>query len=213
MTITAPNPASEHTLAARFRRINYRWRVVDIVVAAVLAVACGVIFWGWDAAWTPLSKPLEALLPGFNGLLNGVWLFAAVLVGLIVRKPGGALFAEIVAASVEALLGGQWGALTLLSGLVQGIGAEIVLALFLYANWRVVTAILTGLGAAVGLTVIDLLLYYPGAKSEFVLVYAISSLVSGALIAGLLSWVVVGALAKTGALSRFASGRRSAELV
>ncbi len=28
-------------------KANYKWRVVDIVVAAIIAVASGVIFWGW----------------------------------------------------------------------------------------------------------------------------------------------------------------------
>jgi energy-coupling factor transport system substrate-specific component len=205
MTITAPAPTR--------RKINFHWRVVDIVIAAVLAVASGVAFWGWDAAWTPLSKPLEAMLPGFSGLLGGVWLFAAVLVALIVRKPGAALFAELVAATVESLLGNQWGAVTLLSGLVQGLGAELVFALFLYSSWRVGTAILAGAGAGVGLTVVDLLLYYQGAKVEFAVTYVVTSVISGAVIAGLLSWFVVRALAETGALSRFAAGRTSKALV
>jgi energy-coupling factor transport system substrate-specific component len=204
-TITAPTPQR--------RKISYRWRVVDIVIAAVLAVASGVAFWGWDAAWTPLSKPLEVLVPGFSGLLGGVWLFAAVLVGLIVRKPGAALFAEIVAATVEALLGNQWGAVTLLSGFVQGLGAELIFAIFLYSSWRVGTAILAGAGAGIGLTVVDLLLYYPGATAPFVWAYAATSIVSGALVAGLLSWLVVRALAETGALNRFAAGRTGKALV
>jgi energy-coupling factor transport system substrate-specific component len=37
--------------------------------------------------------------------------------------------------------------------------------------------------------------------------------VSGAVIAGLLSWLVARALARTGALSRFASGRDTAARV
>jgi energy-coupling factor transport system substrate-specific component len=204
-TISAPTPTR--------RRINYHWRVVDIVIAAVLAVASGVAFWGWDAAWTPLSKPLEVLVPGFSGLLGGVWLFAAVLVGLVVRKPGAALFAEMVAATVEALLGSQWGALSILQGLVQGVGAELVFAIFLYSSWRVGTAILAGAGAGVGLAIFDLILYYPGYPAPFVWAYGITSVVSGAVIAGLLSWLVVRALAETGALSRFAAGRTGKALV
>lgn len=30
------------------KKHNNKWRVVDIVVAAIIAVAAGVIFWGWD---------------------------------------------------------------------------------------------------------------------------------------------------------------------
>ena len=32
----------------RPRRPPYSWRVVDIVVAALIAVAGGVIFWAWS---------------------------------------------------------------------------------------------------------------------------------------------------------------------
>ena len=35
-------------MAEAVAKANYKWRVVDIVVAAILAVASGVIFWGWD---------------------------------------------------------------------------------------------------------------------------------------------------------------------
>ena len=205
MTITASTPTR--------RRINFRWRVVDIVIAAVLAVASGVAFWGWDAAWTPLSKPLDALLPGLDSLLGGVWLFPAVLVALVVRKPGAALFAELVAATVEALLGTYWGASTLLSGLIQGLGAEVVFALFLYLSWRLGTAILAGAGAGLALAILDLTVSYPGSKPEFVVIYLIGSIISGAVIAGFLSWLMVRALAKTGVLNRFAAGRSFTTLV
>ena len=70
---------------------------------------------------------LEAILPGLQGLFNGGWLFAGVLGGIIIRKPGAALFVALVAALLSALVGNQWGPLTLVSGAVQGLGAELVL--------------------------------------------------------------------------------------
>ena len=82
-------------------RSKYRWRVVDIVVASVLGVASGIIFWAWGLAWTPLSG-LLAFTPGLEGLLAGGWLFAGVLGGLVIRKPGAAIFTELVAAVVSA---------------------------------------------------------------------------------------------------------------
>ncbi|MFJ3392252.1 ECF transporter S component [Leifsonia aquatica] len=186
-----------------------RWRVVDIVVASVVAVAAGVVFWVWGQVQNPISGPVSAVLPGFQGLLNGPWLFAGVLTALIVRKPGAALYGELVAAIVSALIGTQWGFATLLSGVVQGLGAEIVFAIFLYANWKLVPAILAGAGAGLAESILDLLYWYPGAKPEFAAVYAITTTVSGALVAGLLSWLLVRALARTGALSRFAAGREA----
>jgi energy-coupling factor transport system substrate-specific component len=194
------------------RRV-FRWRVVDIVVAAVIAVVAGLIFWVWDQASNPIGAPITAALPGLQGIINGPWLFAGVLGGLVVRKPGAALFTELVAATVSALIGTQWGPLTLLSGVVQGAGAELVFLIVLYARWNWFVALLAGAGAGVGESVLDLLVWYPGAKTSFAVLYAAGTVVSGAVIGGLGSWAIVKGLAKTGALSRFGAGREVSERV
>jgi energy-coupling factor transport system substrate-specific component len=164
---------------------NLRWRVVDIVVASVIGVASGLVFVVWNAAYNPLSGLLEPLLPGLGALLGGGWLFAGVLGGLLIRKPGAALYAELLAAVVSTLIGNQWGPLTLVSGVVQGVGAGLALAIN------------------------DLLLWYPGSAAAFATIYTVSSVVSGIVLAGLLSWLAMRGLAKTGALSRFAAGREN----
>jgi energy-coupling factor transport system substrate-specific component len=199
--------SAERTSSTRRTRPDPRWRVVDIVVASVIGVASGLIFVAWNVAYNPLSAPLEVLLPGLQALLGGGWLFAGVLAGLIIRKPGAALYGELVAATVSALVGNQWGASTLLSGLVQGLGAEVVFAVFLYANWRAYVAVLAGAGAGVALAVNDLINYYAGASMTFAVVYTGCAIVSGALVAGVLSFLAARGLARTGALDRFASGR------
>ncbi len=185
---------------------NARWRVVDIVVASVVGVATGIIFWAWGQLYNPLSL-IQSVLPGLQGLVGGVWLLGGVLGGLIVRKPGAALYTELLAAIVSALIGTQWGILTLLSGLVQGLGAEIVFALVLYRTWRVWVAILAGAGAGGAAVVTDLIVSYAGADVPFAIVYAVSVIVSGALLAGFLGWLIVRGLARSGALNRFAVGR------
>jgi len=182
------------------------WRVIDIVVASVIAAACSVVFIVWAVAYQGPNAALTALLPGLQGLVNGPWLFAGVLAGLIVRRPGAALYAELVAAVLEALVGNQWGVTTLLSGAAQGLGAEVVFALVLYRRFGPIVALLAGAGAGCGETVVDLTVYYPGSTASFALVYGISTVISGALF-GFLSWLLVRALARTGALSRFAAGR------
>ena len=60
------------------RKHNNKWRVVDIVVAAIIAVASGVIFWGWDIVCTAPLALFGAVTPGFEGLLNAFWLFAGL---------------------------------------------------------------------------------------------------------------------------------------
>ncbi|GAT05982.1 ECF transporter S component [Mycolicibacterium fortuitum] len=184
-----------------------RWRVVDIVVASVLATAAGLVFVVWNIASNPISAPLTAALPGLQALLAGGWLFAGVLTALVIRKPGAALYGELVAATVSALVGNQWGVLTLESGLVQGLGAELVFAVFFYRRWGLPVALIAGAVAGLALAINDLILWYPGSANTFALIYTVSAIVSGALVAGLLSWFAVRGLAKTGALSRFASGR------
>ena len=47
---------TEENQSSAVRKHNNKWRVVDIVVAAIIAVASGVIFWGWDIVCTaPLA--------------------------------------------------------------------------------------------------------------------------------------------------------------
>jgi energy-coupling factor transport system permease protein len=205
MTIT-PSTVSSITSG------KYSWRVVDIVIAAVIGVASGVIFWAWQFVWGAVQVPL-AFLPGLSGLTAGGWLFAGVLGGIIVRKPGAAFFTEIVAAVVSMAIGTQWGWETLYSGLVQGLGAEIVLAVFLYSNWRVGVAVLAGVGAGVGLLAYELLGWAAAMDSAFKVTYAASVLLSGATIAGLGSWALARALARTGVLNRFAAGKEAATTV
>ena len=191
-------------------RPSLRWRVVDIVVASVLGVAGGLVMTVWNLVYSPLTAPIEAALPGLQALLYGVWLFPAVLVALVVRKPGAAVYGEVVAAATSALLGGMWGWSAIQWGLVQGLGAELVFAVLLYRAWGLVPALLAGLGAGVGMAVMDLTFYYAGSRPEFAAIYAASAMVSGAVLAGGGSWLLTRALARTGALSRFAAGREHA---
>ncbi|WP_424937118.1 MULTISPECIES: ECF transporter S component [Bacteria] len=205
MNTSAPvSPAG--TSAAR-RTDRWRWRVVDIVVASVVAVACAVVFLLWNVGNEVPGTLLKPLLPGIQGLLAGPWLIAGVLGGLIIRKPGAALYTELVAATISALVGNQWGPLTIVSGLVQGFGAEIVFLLFLYGVWRLPVAVLAGAGAGLAGGINDRLLWYAGADTLFTVVYITATTLSGAVIAGLGGWLITRGLAATGALSRFASGR------
>lgn len=185
-----------------------QWRIVDIVVASVIGVASGLIFLFWNIGYLGPSALLSSLLPGLQGLLDGPWLFAGVLGALIIRKPGAAIYTEVLAAVVSALIGNVWGGfLTLEAGLIQGLGAELIFLAFRYRVWTLPVAVLAGIGAALAGGINNLVLWYTGADLAFTIVYLVSTAISGALIAGALPWVLVRGLARTGALDRFASGR------
>jgi len=183
-------------------RSLFRWRVVDIVVAAVLGVAAGLVFWLWSLAYQPLSVAL-GLTPGLEGLTAGGWLFAAVLGGLIIRRPGAAIFTSVVAGVVEALLGNAWGTGNIIFALVQGVGAEIGIALFAYASSRIYVAMIAGALSGVANVLITIPLYYSGVVPMVVTVYAISAIVSGIVLGGVVAWALARGLARAGALARF----------
>ena len=196
------------TSSARSPRPRSSWRVIDIIIASVLAVACGLIFVVWNTIGYAWFTAMDTFTPGFGGVAVGIWLIGGVIGGLVIRKPGAALFVEALAATVSALLGNQWGIETLYSGLVQGLGAELVFAAFAYRRFTLPVAMLAGAGAAVGAFLLELVTSANFAKSlAFNSIYLTCLTVSGAVLAGLLGHWLVKALASTGALDRFAAGR------
>ena len=136
------------------------WRTRDIVMAAVIGVAFGVVFWAWGLVWEGPLAPLNTLALPIRDLGYAVWLIPAVLATLIIRKPGAALFAEMVAAGVSALLGSLWGVDTLLSGFVQGAGAELIFAFTLYRVWTFPVLAIAAVASAAAAWVHDWVLYY-----------------------------------------------------
>ena len=185
-----------------------RWRVIDIVVASVIGVATGLVFLIWNNVGYAWFSAADALTPGLGGIAVGIWLIGGVLGGLVIRKPGAALYVELLAAVVSALVGNQWGIETLYAGIAQGLGAELVFLATGYRRFGVVTAMLAGAAAGVGAWTLELFTSGNLQKSaEFLVLYLGTIVVSGAVLAGLLGWIVVRALAATGALNRFAAGR------
>lgn len=198
---------TEQEQSSAIRKHSNKWRVVDIVVTAIIAVASGVIFWGWDIVCTAPLAIFEAVTPGFEGLLNAFWLFAGPLAAIIVRKPGAALFAETLAAAIELTMGNQWGVGgSLIVGIMQGLGAEIGFAIFAYKKWNPLSAAISGALAGIGCG-----LYYwltnPAWNALRVSIYLGTSIISGAVLAGLVMYFLQVAIAKTGVLDRFESGR------
>lgn len=203
---------SSESTATGSRR--FRWRVVDIVVASVIGVATGLVFLFWNNVGYAWFSAADAVTPGLGGIAVGIWLVGGVLGGLIIRKPGAALYVELLAAVVSALIGNQWGIETVYSGLAQGLGAELVFAAFAYRRFGVLQAVLAGAAAGAAAWVLELFLSGNLQKSpEFLGLYFTTVVISGATLAGLLGWLVVRALAATGALHRFAAGRDVTERV
>jgi energy-coupling factor transport system substrate-specific component len=172
------------------------WRTRDIVVAATIGVAFGVVFWFWNIfVWRP-AEPLFALLPPARNVLYGLWLIPAVLAPLVIRRPGAAVFAEMVAAVVSALLGTEWGVDVLLSGFVQGAAAELVFALTLYRLWTPPVLGAAALASALAAWVHDWAVWYQG------LGFDVMGLVLGFMAVSALALTAGGSLLLANALRR-----------
>jgi energy-coupling factor transport system substrate-specific component len=183
-------------------------------VCAIIGVWAGVVFWLVDMVISLPMQFLENLIPGLAGLLYGLYYFAAPLAAVIIRKPGAALFAELVAAGVELTLGNQWGVGgSLLAGLFQGALAELVFLCVRYRRWNVWLAALSGALAAFGGHLYTFAFQNSGMSffSGYMLMSLLTGVVSGAVL-GAAMWWLYRRIRSTGALDRFASGRAPAAL-
>lgn len=181
---------------------RYRWRTIDIVVASVIAVAGGAIFWGWDQLWSTTSAAFAGFPPA-QAVMYGVWLAPGVIGGLIIKKPMAAFYTELLASIVEALLGSQWGLSVVLYGLAQGLAPEIIFALFFYRVFRLPVSVMAGAAAGLAASCLDLYYYYSAWHGDWKVTYVVIVMASSAIIAGIFGWFLVKGLEKTGALNTF----------
>ncbi|GAA0309116.1 energy-coupling factor transport system substrate-specific component [Gracilibacillus halotolerans] len=175
--------------------MNKKLTLTDILVTIVIAIVFSVIY----KIWGPLYSAVSLIGLHVEQFLYGMWFIAATIAFLIIRKPGVAFIAEIAAAQGEFLFGGQWGISLLLYGLVQGIGCELVFALFRYKNYRLYVTCLAAILATLGSLWLDM---YYGYITDLVwwnLTLLITNRTIGAIIlSGFFAFYLVKALDKTG---------------
>ncbi|TVY01361.1 ECF transporter S component [Cohnella terricola] len=170
-------------------------KLTDILVTIVIAVVFGIIY----KVWGPMYDVVKPIGVHAEQTVYGMWFLAGTFAFLLIRKPGVAVLAEVAAASVSALLGSEWGISTLWYGLLQGLGAEIIFALFLYRNASVWVVSLASIGAAAGSLVLDFGYGYIKELSAWNYTLLIGLRVIGSVvIAGILAYYLSKALELTG---------------
>lgn len=186
------------------------WTTRDAVLVAVLAVVFGFLYMQWLPLWSAARLWAQ---PGQEALF-GFWLAAGVLASYIVRRPGAALVGEFLAALAEVIFGAAAGAPLLITGIMQGLGAELVFGAREWRDYRLGTVLLAG--AMAGVVAIPwnwMRLGYFELTPGFLVVLFLVRVLSGALLGGLFPKLLGDALARTGVLSSFALGRERAEVV
>jgi len=190
--------------------MSNKWRGIDLVTAAVLAVALGVGFWGFDTLIYPILGVITAGFPPVGELALGLWIIPAVAGALLVRRPGAAIFMELIAANVELLLGNTWGITVLFSAMLQAVGVEIVFLVFRYRKFNFGVAALGGMLSAVfEICFYEWWSYVPSYSPLFKAIFLVCGIISGAFLAGGGAYWLIRGLAKTGALNNFAVGREA----
>ena len=178
------------------------WRTRDIVVAAVIGVVFGVVFWAWNSLYAGLGF----LTPPLSDAIYGMWLVPAILAPLVIRKPGAALFAEMAAAGISAFLGSQWGPDTLLSGFVQGAAAELVFGFVGYRRWSLPVLAVAAVASAAAAWAHDWVIYYSDVAIELQLVRFAVMAASAIGFAAFGSLALERSLRRTGVLEGFGRG-------
>jgi len=193
-----------------------RWTTWESVLSAVLAGVIGVLFWAWGLTVWKLLDVVKSAIPGYGrairDLFYGLWFLAAILVPYIVRRPGAAVAAEVVAAIISALLGAEWGLTVLISGLVQGGLAEVVFALRGYKHYNLATLMVASAAAALGSWVVDYAFWYSTLEVHILILMLLARFISAAILSGLLGKVISDALAATGVLDNTSLGRERIQI-
>ena len=181
------------------------WRTRDIVVTAIIGVVFGVVFQVWNVIWGPFDAVFVFFPPAKN-LLYGVWLVPAVLAPLVVRKPGAALFAELVAAALSAVIGSQFGPDAILSGVVQGGAAELVFLATRYRLWSFSVLTVAAIASAAAAWIHDWIVWFPDVAVDTQLWVGLFMAVSSVLIVAGGSVLLARSLRQAGALKGFPAG-------
>ena len=188
-----------------------RWRTIDLLTCAFLGVAFGVAYWAWGLAYEAPSTAVSAGFPPLGALFAWPWLVAGIVGMLVIRRPGAAIFTEVLAAIVSMLIGTQWGMTTLVSGIVQGLGVELGFAAFGYATFRWGPLLLGGfLGGALE-AVYEWYSYWQEWSMGYKWAYLFLLGGSVAIFGSLLAVALTRGLAAAGALNAFPPGQEARE--
>lgn len=185
-----------------------RYRTIDLIVPVIIGVVFGVAFYAYGGVYTVLT-PLFTAFPPASGLPVGFFVVPAIVAALIVRKPGAALIAEMLAAVIEMALGSQFGWIALMGGVVKVLSVE---GAFLLFRWKKFTYGVALLGAVMSLILdwlFKIILVTPEWSAFWKGSLLVAHMISAPILSAGVAVLLVSLLAKTGAINAFAPGREA----
>ncbi len=185
------------------------WKLKDVIMMAILGVVFAAVYMAVFQGGLALSTALTPFgLSNFGfEIIYGVWFMAATLAAYIIRKPGVALITEMLASAIELLMGNSGGLTVVLTGFIQGLGAEAVFAAFRYRKWDTVSMILAGIASAFLIFCYELYYLNYITLSPVLLIGQLTvRFISAAIFSGIVCRLAGDALAKTGVVRNYAIG-------
>lgn len=182
-----------------------KWNLREIVVMSVLGIVFAIVY----LLFTQLGNVFFGLVGpiGYEPIF-GIWFIVSIIVANIIRKPGAAVVSEMIAAFVEILIGNAVGPRLLISGFIQGLGAEAVFAATGWKRYSTWVLMLAGVGSSVFSFVWGYFISgFSTLSTSYVLIMLVIRMISGALLAGLLGKYISEGLAKTGVLNGMPLGK------
>lgn len=186
------------------------WKLKEIVMMSILGVVFAFIYLGFFLFGQTLRNFLVpfGLAPFAYEFIFGIWFIVSIIAAYVIRKKGAAFWSELIAGTVQVLVGSPAGPMLIISAAIQGLGAEAVFAATKWKNYTLPVLIAAGMSAAVfsyawGWFNSGLAALAPG----LIIATLIVRIISGALLAGVLGRWIGDQLAKTGVLRGYALGK------
>jgi energy-coupling factor transport system substrate-specific component len=174
---------------------------MDLLTMAAIAVVGAILAsYAWPALMN-VATPVFGFLGPIGWIaVSGVYLITPVLAGLLIGRMGATTLYGLVQGFVEMLFGNAFGAMAIVYSGLEALGADVGLGVF---RWK---PSLPGamLGGALGcLVVSELYIFLFGMQSAYTItVGGITALVSGAVLGGLVAWLIAQALYRTGVVTK-----------
>ncbi|MBR3321019.1 MAG: ECF transporter S component [Exiguobacterium sp.] len=181
------------------------WKLKEVVLVSVLSVVFAVVYLLFvhiGNLWAGLIGPIA------YEWIFGIWFIVSIISAYIIRKPGAAFISEVMAATIEMLIGNAIGPRIILVGIVQGLGAEAVFAMTGYRRYELWVLMLAGFGSAVTSFVYTYFMSgFEMLEPGYVATMFGLRAVSGMVIAGIGGKLLSDLLLKTGSLRGYAIAR------
>ena len=183
------------------------YKLKDVLMIAIVAVLFGVVYLGCTYAGGVLYGLLTPAGMGSLGYepFYGIYFMAGAFAVYVMRKPGSGVIAELLAAIIECLLGNYFGPIIILSGLVQGVGFELIIALKRYKKFDRATLIACAVCCSVLTLVYNLFISgYNKIAIGVLAIMLIVRIISAILFDAIITPLLANALAKAGVLKGYA---------